>query len=622
LPGNVPEFVIQQVARSANIVGIIGRHTNLKQRGKKFWGLCPFHKEKTPSFSVDPEMGLYYCFGCKAGGNVFTFLKNVEGLEFYDALVRLAREAGVDLSRYEGARGPSRDKLNRLFEVCELAANFYAKCLQKAAGSERARDYLRRRQISDESVERWKIGYAPDGWEHLVELARNRSVPMEALEQAGLALRRTGAEGLYDRFRNRLMFPVRDKGGKVIAFGARALSDEDQPKYLNSPDTPLFSKGHCFYGICEARDAIRETKTAVIVEGYTDVIMAHQFGFEAVLAVLGTALTEAHARTLKAMCERVILVFDADEAGQKSATRSIEVLLGEDLEVRVASLVSGEDPCDFLLAHGAEAFKERLDASEDFFDFRLRRAREGRDTESVIGRSRAFEELADLALKVQNEARRDMLIRSIAHELGVSERSAWAYIERVWQKPRSRSYGADEQSPTDGRACIYDEGVALQLVGLLLANPGLQKRACEELDVSALRESPERSVLERLLNRSSKHGPQQPAEFVATLEDPALGAAAAAAMAEEEKRAQAARTSAEEIYERYRDDLKGRRERMELDELRRRIATEASPAPNTPSSSQKDRSEWDEDKLLQMYLEKRRREDEKSARLNPNKKAK
>jgi len=620
LPGKVPEHIIQQVTRSANLVSIVGRHTKLKQRGKKFWGLCPFHKEKTPSFSVDPDLGLYYCFGCKEGGNVFTFMRKVDGLEFYDALQMLARQAGVDLTQVQGKSGPSRDKVKGLREICELAASFYAKCLQKAKGAELAREYLAGRKFTDDSVDKWQLGYAPDGWEHLIEFAQGRSIELSQLQEAGLAVARSGAEGYYDRFRNRLMFPVSDRQGRVIGFGARALRPEDEPKYLNSPEGPLFTKRDCFYGFNEAREAIREGKCAVIMEGYTDVIMAHQFGVEPVMAVLGTALTENHARALKTLCERVVLVFDADEAGQKSATRSIEVLLAEDMDVRVATLGEGEDPCEFLLAHGADAFRERLEQSEDFFAFRLRRAREAQDADTVSGRTSVFEDLAELALTVQNEARRDMLIRTIAGELGIAERSAWAYIERSWRRPTGAGAAAEAETPARGReAKLHDEGLAIQLLGFLLAHADFQPQAANDLDTAELKDCLQKAALERLLERCRVDGQQSVADFAGGLDEPALASVIAVAVAEEEKRAKAVSdVSAAQFYEACRAQFDERKEEKERQSIRGRIATTAAPVTTTTTQAPAG-SDANQDELLRRFAEKHKERDKKASRINPGK---
>jgi len=611
LPGKVPELVIQQVVRASDLVSLIGRHCKLKKRGKKFWGLCPFHKEKTPSFSVDPEQGLYYCFGCKEGGNIFTFLEKVEGLGFSEALELLARDAGIDLSQYRGQEGPSKGQLDRLREVLELAAAYYAKCFEKGGGE--AGQYVKARQITDESAARWRLGYSPDGWDHFLRFASGRGYEAPLLEAAGLVLPRAGAEGHYDRFRNRLMFPVGDRNGRTIAFGARALSSEEQSKYLNSPEGPLFHKGRCFYGFAEAREAIRQGKTAVIVEGYTDVIMAHQFGVTHVMAVLGTALTEDHARTLSRMCERVVLMFDSDEAGQKSAARSTEVLLGEDLDVRVGGLPSGRDPCEFLLEEGAEEFQRRLDESEDFFEFALSRARQAPDTETVTGRSKAFQSLAELALRVPNEARRDMLIRRAAREVGVSEGSAFAYVERAWSQERRPALArGDEPEGTAGLSA--ELSVPSDLLGLLLVNPELQRRACRELDTAGLHDGRDRAALERLLERCRKDGPVQGGQFVHSLADAELVASASRAIAEEQRRQQAiSGLGPDERYEGYLEYLTQQERRLRKQEL---LRTTAAPTPTTTTEAPQE-PEADEDEMLREYMQRRLEEDRKSARINP-----
>ena len=617
MPGRIPEHVIQQIARSTDIVRLIGRYTKLTKRGRRLVGLCPFHKEKTPSFTVDPEQGLYHCFGCKEGGNLFTFLKKTEGLEFHEALHLLAREAGVDLSQYETGTGPSRRELDSLRAANELAATFYEKCLQKAAGSERARSYLKTRQISDESVRQWRIGYAPEGWDHFMELAARRGLSPSALEAAGLAVPRTGMDGHYDRFRNRLMFPVRDRNAHVIGFGARALSDEDDPKYLNSPEGPIFSKGHCFYGFCEARETIRTDKRAVIVEGYTDVMMAHQFGVSGVMAVLGTALTEHHARTLASLCESVVLVFDADEAGQKSATRSIEVLLGEDMEARAARLEPGEDPCDFILARGADAFRERIDKSEDFLAFRLRRAAETNDLSTLAGRTRAFEELAELATAVRNEAKRDMLVRTIGRELGISEQSAFAYLERTWSRARGPAPAAAAED-AGLKAVRTTPG---ELLGVLLVNADLQRRACKKLDLEAMQECAERELIERLLARCRDEGSVEAGEFIHSLDEQELISCAANAAAEAQKRREAAESRGEvqlyeeQVYEGYSEYL--RQQKMKLKKQSFMLTTIA-PAMTTATKAP---SEGSEDEQLRKYYDMRRQEDATAAKINPKKQA-
>jgi DNA primase len=538
VPGRVPEHVIQQIVRSVDFVRLAGRWCDLKKKGRNYWGLCPFHEEKTPSFSVDAENGLYYCFGCKEGGNAFTLLQKLEGLTFSEALARLAAEAGVDLSQYAGESGPSRGEMGRLREVNELATSFYQKCLEKGRGSKGARDYLSKRGFTGDSVRAWRLGYAPEGWDNFLKCARGRSYEDQWLVRAGLALERPAegrAAGCYDRFRNRLMFPIADATGRTIAFGARALKAEDEPKYLNSPETPLFSKGRSFFGLAQAKEAMRSSKTAVVLEGYTDVIMAHQCGVQETVAVLGTALTEDHARTLGRLCERVVLVFDADEAGQKSAVHSIDVLLNSDLQIYVAELPAGQDPCDFLLAEGGEAFRKRLKESRGFFEFRLGVARSQRDTATIEGKMAAFRDVAEMALVVRENARRDMIVRWLAQELGVRESHAWDYVR---QRDVRRQVPAPQRAAGGSGRLSADQALPGELLGLLLCHPEAVSEAAERLNSELLPDCAEKQVLERVLSAGAKGGPWETRRFVNSLDDPVLAAAASRAMAEEEARAQ------------------------------------------------------------------------------------
>ena len=587
MAGRVPEHVIQQIVRSVDFVRLVGRHCELTRKGKTYWALCPFHKEKTPSFSIDPENGLYYCFGCKEGGNVFTFLEKVEGLGFAEALRKLAGEAGVDLNRYDTEPAAPAGEMGRLRQVNDLATSFYEKCLQKARGSETARDYLKDRGFTDETIERWRLGYAPDGWENFLKCAAGRRFAPELVEKAGLALPRQGASGHYDRFRNRLMFPIADGTGRTIAFGARALKPEDEPKYLNSPETPLFSKGHCFFGLSQARAAVRSSRTAVILEGYTDVLMAHQAGVENTLAVLGTALTQDHARTLQRLCERVVLVFDADEAGQKSAARSIETLLNEELDIRVADLPAGQDPCEFVREHGGEAFRKRLEESRRFFEFRLHLARRGEDDQTPQAKMRVFAEVAELALLVNDPARRDMIVRWLAHELGMRENTAWTWVDRRRRRrPRRAGEGPGPAEPQQQGP----ETFTREMLGLLLAHPELLPTATERLDAAPLPGGAEKQLLDRLLARTADGEEVETEAFLGALDDAALVAAGSRALAEEQAReAHISQKTAGERLQGYLDYMESRRTRS----LGRRLP--------------------DDDEELRRYVRKLKEEDRKSA---------
>jgi DNA primase len=544
-----------------DFVRVVGRHCDLKQRGKKFWACCPFHEEKTPSFSLDPDNGLYYCFGCKEGGSVFTFLEKMEGLSFIEALRKLASEAGIDLSGYEAESGPSRDESARLRGLNELACNYYQQCLLKSNAGAHARDYLARRRINEPSIEKWRLGYAPEGWENVLNLAGKRGFRPEEVTRAGLAVRRDDSPGCYDRFRNRLMFPIGDAAGRVIGFGARALNDEDQPKYLNSPETPLFSKGRCFFGLSQARAAIRTGGTAVLLEGYTDVIMAHQEGVEETLAVLGTALTQDHARALDRLCERVVLIFDADEAGQKSTQRSIEVLLNEELELLVATLPEGQDPCDFIVASGGQAFRERIEKARGFFEYRLETARKQYDTSSIDGRMAAFRDVMELGIMVRDPARRDVIVRHSAHELGIGENAAWDYVKRNWARHAAPRKGTDVQRAEPAPKLSAEQLLPSELLGLLLENPELVPEAAGRVKAAELMDCAQTQVLARLLRDGARKGRLDVGRFVASLGE--LAGAAAQAVAQEKARAERiAGAGAHERFELYMRYMERRRKKI------------------------------------------------------------
>jgi len=515
-------------------VRLVGNYCDLKKKGRSHWGCCPFHQEKTPSFKVDADSGLYYCFGCKEGGTVFTFLQKMEGLTFPEAVERLAEQAGIELNRDPAQAAANRGRMSRLRDVNELATTYYEKCLQKARGSDVPRNYMAERHITAESIERWRIGFAPDGWDNLLKCARTNRIAPETLVDAGLASPRRSGDGHVDRFHNRLMFPITDASGRSIAFGARTL-DGEEPKYLNTAETPLFVKSQCFFGLAQARATIRSSETAVILEGYTDVIMAHQHGVDNTIAVLGTALTEHHARVLSRLgCKRVIVVFDGDESGQRSAARSVDVLLAEDFEIRVARLPAGQDPCEFVDELGGEAFRAVLDESMSFFEFRMERARGMFDTTTLEGRGNAFDEMMEMTHAIHDPARRDMVVRWIATQLDVSETQVWGTLGEHQKQQRRRRRPQQTTEPrkietgtTPALRCTAD------LLGMALTYPEIAAELLGQLDTSQLPESLECRVLEALArDHASGHSASVQA-FLAALDDPDMVSTAARAIAQE-----------------------------------------------------------------------------------------
>lgn len=418
MSGLIPNEKIIEIQQLTNIVEVISKHVTLKRSGRNFVGLCPFHAEKTPSFSVNPEKQLYKCFGCGEGGTVFTFLMKKEGLSFPEAVRLLARQARVEIPEYSKKDFEGNNR-SLLYEINSQAAEFFHRCLFSDEGKV-ALEYLSSRRINKDSIKKFRLGYAPEGWDSLVNLARGKGTPISRLQEAGLIIAKGDRRGFYDRFRNRLMFPITDHLGRVVGFGGRSITGSE-PKYINSPETVLFNKGRCLYGADAARPHIIEKGQALIMEGYTDVIMAHQQGIPNAVGVLGTALTLEHIRQLRQWTNKVVLVMDSDTAGRKSSDRSLDILVEEEIEARVAQLPEGSDPCDFILKDGSDRFKELISSALDFFEFKVQMAAARWDLSSPLGKLAAIRDLLSTVLRVPDNLRQQLIIKNIAEMMSVEE---------------------------------------------------------------------------------------------------------------------------------------------------------------------------------------------------------
>ena len=440
------QSVLDEIRAAVDIVDVVNRFVNLKKAGQNWKGLCPFHTEKTPSFMVNEKKGIFHCFGCGVGGDAFGFLMRQDKLSFPEAVRALAKQAGVALPE---ERGPAGDHGREdLFRTMELAWRFYVDQLWKPAG-DRAQQYLAERGIDPEVARRFGLGLAPEGWDALSSFMRSEKVTDDALVAAGLAIPREGRSGVYDRFRGRLLFAIRDLQGRVVAFGGRAFGAE-QPKYLNSPETPLYVKGNLLYAADLARAAIQAKNRALLVEGYVDCLMAHQHGFTETVAALGTAFTPAQLGLLKRYCDEAVLFFDADAAGRKAAERAEELLepTGSSmawavnrtgalessgaLRLRVALLPAGHDPDTFLRERGAAAFEERIAAARSLLAYALDRAIA--DPDGATGpraRTNAFARAALMLAKVADAQEAALLSREAAQKLGVDATQLWIEAQRL-----------------------------------------------------------------------------------------------------------------------------------------------------------------------------------------------
>jgi DNA primase len=356
----------EKVLEATDILDVVGERVTLTRKGKEFVGLCPFHDDHRPSFAVNPQKQIFKCWSCGAGGDVIKFVELAHRVDFRQALALLAERAGIalDASRGQSRSARVRDDLRR---VMEWARKVFVSRLQADRGRA-ARDYVAARGISPESCDRFQLGFAPDDWTHLVQAAAKAGVPRELLIQSGLA--GTGESGrVYDRFRNRLMFPIRDSAGRCVAFGGRTLGD-DPAKYLNSPETPLFSKSRVLYGLDQARQAILSAGQVLVVEGFVDLVMLHQFGFRHSVATMGTAMTDAHIRLLRPLTDGIVLCFDRDDAGMRAAERAVEASVRHPVHVRVAIMGAGKDPAECLLSSGTEGFTANLNSARDALEFK------------------------------------------------------------------------------------------------------------------------------------------------------------------------------------------------------------------------------------------------------------
>ncbi|HMC07272.1 MAG TPA: DNA primase [Solirubrobacterales bacterium] len=412
-----PETV-DRVKEAADVVEIVSAYTDLRRAGERFMGLCPFHEERTPSFSVDPREKLYHCFGCGVGGDVIKFVEEKEGLSFPEAVEALGDRYGVEVERErdDPRAEEARRRRIRLSEVLERTAQFYAHYLWESEEAAKAREYLAGRGLGEEVLRGFGVGYAPSAWDQVLTRGQTAGYSVAELLAAGLAQKgRKG--GHYDRFRARIIFPVRDGRGRVQGFGARALRADSKPKYLNSPEGELYRKGRTLYGIDRARGAIAKTERAVVVEGYTDVLAAHQAGIEETVAVMGTAITPDQLQQLSRYTEEVVLALDADRAGRAAMLRAQRVAGSRKLRLRVATMPVGEDPAQMLEGGDARRVRELLEGAVELPEFHVRLALDEADLSSPAGRDRALDEVVPVLAAMGESISRDELARLIADRL-------------------------------------------------------------------------------------------------------------------------------------------------------------------------------------------------------------
>jgi DNA primase len=443
--GTIPSETIEQIAAANDIVDVIGSYFPLKRAGANFKALCPFHQEKTPSFIVSPSRQTFHCFGCGAGGSVFRFVVDYEHTDFPSAVRKLAARAGIKV--VEAAGGPSDDReyavRRTLLKLHAEAAEWFHDNLLKKEFGEPARHYLKRRGITLEIAKHWQLGYAPDEWDAFGSWARGRGYSVRDLISSGLVKTRDDAQrnanvsgSAYDRFRGRIVFPICNDVGEVIAFSGRLLQDaEGAAKYLNSPETPIFRKGHVLFGLDKTKRALIESNCAVVCEGQLDLISLFEAGIKNVVAPQGTAFTEKQARVLKRFVNEVVLCFDADAAGKKASERSLDALLQNDLIVRVAEMPAGEDPDSLVRREGKEAFQSRIAGARDFFDYWIEREAGDVDLSSLGAKMQLARNLAETVSRIRDPLMQSEVVSKVSAYLGVASHDFQSLLPRRRAEP-------------------------------------------------------------------------------------------------------------------------------------------------------------------------------------------
>lgn len=466
-----PPELLESIQSHNDIVEVISQYFPLKRSGQNFKALCPFHSEKTPSFFVSPTKQIFHCFGCGAGGDVFTFIMNREGMSFPEAVRFLAERAHIDLPSVDRRESGRKEELLKLHE---LALGYYHWGLLESSRGAVARTYLSGRGLRAESIKLFKLGYAQPSWDSFLRHAGKKEYKPELLEEAGLILRRSDGGGWYDRFRNRLIIPVFDARGRVIAFGGRVL-DDSQPKYINSPDTPLFRKGRMLFGLHRAGDAIVKAGEAILGEGYFDVIRAHQEGITNMVCTQGTAFTLAQAQILKRYADKVVTAFDSDQAGASAALRGLDIFLQKNFEVRIALLPSGEDPDSFIKKKGAAAFRKAVENSIPLLDFKLENLCKKFDLDSDRGKLAVARQMLETISRIESAMLRDSYIKKLSRKLNVSESS----IREDYRKEKPRKVSADRK---ERETVEPGERAQRQLLQYLLLDDKLINLILDEFD--------------------------------------------------------------------------------------------------------------------------------------------
>jgi DNA primase len=546
---------LERIRAACDIVDVVGSYLPLKKAGANFVALCPFHKEKTPSFSVNPHRQIFHCFGCHKGGDVFTFVKEYENIGFVDAVRRLADRAKIPIE-FDQSPGEqqSRHLKDQLLQIHEQIAQRWQNCLLNEAAGQTARDYLAKRGVSPEAVKLFRLGAAPDAWDDTVNWAKGKGHELTLVEKAGLIISRSETQtpnsetpdakpqtpaprsqtrNYYDRFRGRLIFPICDEQGRVIGFSGRVLSgDEKTAKYVNSPETPIFTKSRVFFGLDKSKRALLDAGFAVVCEGQLDLIACFMAGVQNIVAPQGTAFTDQHARILKRYADEVVLCFDSDEAGQNAAVRSLDHLLASGLAVRVAVVPAPHDPDSFIKANGGEAFRKLVENAEGFFDYYLNRLCATSDINTDKGRLYVLRSMLEALQKTGNVALFDKYAKSVALRLGFTLHSVVTEFQKLLEQQSSGKQTEAEPPPEIiSKPSVHE----FHLLKILLLHDELAAWVALHLDVNWIAHPPARKIIEQRLAAQTTETWKSLAAFLDECETPEMRSLVTEAVAEDRK---------------------------------------------------------------------------------------
>lgn len=445
----IPEDKIEEIRTAVDIVDYINQFVPLKKVGKNYVGLCPFHTEKTPSFTVSPDKQLYHCFGCGAGGNVFNFIMQYEKVSFFEAIKKVAEYVGIELPKPEKKEKWIETEFEELYEANRFAHEFFVRSLMKTSEGKKAIEYLYKRGINDATIKNFGLGYSPDQWDALVQYAIKHDFPLETLEKAGVLVKREDG-AYYDRFRGRVIFPIFSITGRVIAFGGRRLKDDESiPKYINSPETKVYTKSKVLYGLYQAKDAIRKKGYAILVEGYMDCISLFQSGIENVVASGGTALTEDQVRLISNYTDTIYFLYDADSAGARAMMRGVDIILAQGLDVYIVKLPEGEDPDSFIRKHSVFEFEEQIKNAINFVEFKALTYQQLGKFDDPNVKVKAIRSLVESISKIPDELKRNVLIREVSSKYKIPENVLANELETMILKKRKESARKEAETSTE-----------------------------------------------------------------------------------------------------------------------------------------------------------------------------